>query len=1024
MRQLCPFCLRSITSKRRIPRREPHLSEIVAALKGETAAVGEQQLWLSVNPYRGLESLREEDADFFFGREQETADALSLLASPVNGIVTLIGNSGVGKSSLVEAGVFAALRRQVMPTGAPWPSALSESREWATITMRPGDDPVQALVAAFMDLWFGDMTNPDRIARRNRWAKLFREGEAQLRDIIQATFDRFEKELALPAPRRILLNINQAEELYSLAPEAAREPFSKLVAQALTDRRFAVIASIRSDYYGYHQSNAPLFDHMHRLDVRPFGVDCLKRVITGPAGVLGATFESGELADFIVRGAAGQAGALPLLAFYMTDLWERMQKRGDGVLRLADKAEMVDVGRALTTQADRFLAEHPADIDVVKRLFTLKLARVLEEGKAVRRRVARAKLDANEWKLVEALSEPRWRLVTTGEDDGAEGAYAEVAHEVLLQSWGTLAAWLEGERDFLAFKGRAEQARARWLRAQRDKRALLSGLDLIQAEQWLATRERDFDADDAAFIRESVAARDAEAAATARFRRRAQRVTALAAIAMTILSAFAIWEWREADRREQETAEVSANFLRTGLRQGRNEALASTKPSLERGASKGNEKAMAYLGVLYKYGIGVPQDYAKAREWLEKAAAKEDATAMWYLGALYSAGDGVAKDYAKAREWYEKAAAKGDEWAMNSLGSLYANGDGVLKDHTKARGWWEKAAAKGDEWAMTSLGWLYDNGHGVPQDYAKAREWYEKAAAKGDAEAMTNLGLLYESGHGVPQDYAKSHEWYERAAAKDDAAMTKIGSHYRDGEGVPQDYTKAREWYEKASAKGDAVAMTNLGWLYKSGHGVPQDYAKAREWYEKAAAKDDPEAMRHLGSLYANGHGVPQDYAKAREWYERAVAKDNAGAMTNVGSLYANGHGVPQDYAKAREWYERAAAKGDERAKHALQDFPAREAFAVKDYAKAARLRTLVAQGIENDAAARDAKAGARTVPDCWPGPGMRRPGINCSPNSSKPRWPARAARSNLSRTIWLLCPIKRTRLCSSAASRRRAHFT
>ena len=136
--------------------------------------------------------------------------------------------------------------------------------------MRPGDDPVQALAAAFMDLWFSDMTDPDRVARCHRWTQLFRDGKAQLRDIVQATFDRFENELALPAPGRILLNINQAEELYSLAPEATREPFSKLIAQALTDRRFAVIASIRSDYYGYHQANAPLFDHMHRLDVRPF----------------------------------------------------------------------------------------------------------------------------------------------------------------------------------------------------------------------------------------------------------------------------------------------------------------------------------------------------------------------------------------------------------------------------------------------------------------------------------------------------------------------------------------------------------------------------------------------------------------------------------------------------------------------------------------------------------------------------------------------------------------------------------
>ncbi len=883
--------------------------------------------------------MREQDADFFFGREQETAAALNLLGSPVNGVVTLIGNSGVGKSSLVEAGVFAALRRQVMPGGAPWPRALAESREWATITMRPGDDPIHALVAAFMELWFGDdMTDPDRVARRSRWAKLFRDGEGQVRDIIQATFDRFEKQLGLLAPRRILLNINQAEELYSLAPEAAREPFSKLIALALTDRRLAVIASIRSDYYGYHQANAPLFEHMHRVDVRPFGADGLKRVITGPAEKLGAAFESGELADFIVRGAAGQPGALPLLAFYMTDLWERMQRRGDGVLRLTDKTEMVDVGKALTAQADRFLAEHPADIDAVKRLFTLKLARVHEEGKAVRRRVARAKLDAAEWKLVEALSEPRWRLVTTGED--ADGAYAEVAHEVLLQSWGTLATWLESEREFLSFKAHIEQAQAAWLKAERDKRALLSGLDLIKAEQWLATRERDFDADDAAFIRDSVAARDAELAAAARFRRRVQWGTFLVAVAMTGLSAFAFWQRHVADLREQETAEISADFLKTFMRKDQNAAMASTKPSLERGAADGNGKAMTYLGFLYERGIGVSQDYAMAIEWYQKGAANDDAQAMLYLGLLFENGLGVPKDYSKALEWYRKAADKGEEWAMRSIGQLYSNGVGVELDYAKAREWYEKSVASGDACgcAMTNLGWLYANGKGVPQDYAKAREWYEKAAAqnKDNEHAMANLGGLYAKGLGVPQDYAKAREWYEKAAANgSDSAMNSIGVLYDNGKGAPEDPTKAREWFEKAAAAGNDQAKTNLGLLYANGRGVSQDYAKAREWYEKAAAAGNDQAMLNLGVQYANGQGVSQDYIKAREFFEKAAEKGDTTALHYIGLLFENGYGVTQDYAKAREWYEKAAEKGDTTALRFIGVLYENGHGVAQDYAKA-----------------------------------------------------------------------------------------
>jgi TPR repeat protein len=954
-----PFLSNIQFLKAREPARDPALSKIIAALRGEKIE-GEQPLWLMTNPYRGLESLREEDADYFFGREEETEAALNLLGSPVNGMVTLIGNSGVGKSSLVEAGVYAALKRQKMPTGAPWPHTLRDSRDWATITMQPGEDPIQTLVAAFMDLWFGDMTDPDRIARRNRWAKLFRDGEAGIKDIAQATFDRFARELAMEAPRRILLNINQAEELYSLTPEPLRATFSKLIAQALTDRRIAVIASLRADYYGHHQANAPLFEHMARIDVRPFSEDGLKRVIDGPAQVLGARFESEELASFIVRGAAGQSGALPLLAFYMTDLWERMQKRGDGVLRLVDKAEMVDVGRALTNQADRFLAQHPTDIDAVKRLFTLKLALVQEEGKAVRRRVARSKLDAGEWRLVELLAHPDWRLVTAGEDDDGQ-PYAEVAHEVLLQNWATLAKWLDDERDFLSFKARAERARQRWDAAKRDNRALLSGLDLIQAEQWLATRERDLDTEEAAYIRESVRLRDLDLRRTARFRRRVQWASASAAVVMTGVSFVAVWGWREAnlardaarvaeERAVKESAsavealdDLGLAFTQTGkidyMRafgafyksankgspfatfalgvlyekgQGVQENFSEARRWYEKAVDLGASPAMTRLGYLYETGKGVPQDYGKAREWYEKAAANDNTDAMVNLGLLYNTGRGVTKDYAKARELYERAAAKENAYAMRNLGLLYASGKGVAQDYAKAREWYEKAAANNNTDAMFNLGLLYETGEGVAQDYDKALEWYEKAASKDNGYAKAKLNILYSNGKGVPRDYVKAREWYEKAAAKDNTdAMVSVGVLYETGKGVAQDYAKAREWYEKAAAKDNTGAMFNLGLLLETGKGVTQDYTKAREWYEKAAAKDNTDAMVGVGVLYETGKGVTQDYGKAREWYEKAAANDNTNAMFNLGRLYDTGEGVTQDYAKAREWYERAAAKDD-----------------------------------------------------------------------------------------------------------------
>ena len=69
---------------------------------------------------------------------------------------------------------------------------------------------------------------------------------------------------------------------------------------------------------------------------------------------------------------------------------------------------------------------------------------------------------------------------------------------------------------------------------------------------------------------------------------------------------------------------------------------------------------MNNIGKQYEKGLGVAQDYAKAREWYEKAVAAGDPSAMNNIGKQFEKGLGVAQDYAKARVWYEKAVAVGD----------------------------------------------------------------------------------------------------------------------------------------------------------------------------------------------------------------------------------------------------------------------------------------------------------------------------------------------------------------------------
>ena len=63
----------------------------------------------SQNPWPGLSAFTEIDRDFFFGRERETSELVELVRQAPAGV--LYGQSGLGKTSLVQAGLFPQLKQ-------------------------------------------------------------------------------------------------------------------------------------------------------------------------------------------------------------------------------------------------------------------------------------------------------------------------------------------------------------------------------------------------------------------------------------------------------------------------------------------------------------------------------------------------------------------------------------------------------------------------------------------------------------------------------------------------------------------------------------------------------------------------------------------------------------------------------------------------------------------------------------------------------------------------------------------------
>ncbi|MCL2122796.1 MAG: hypothetical protein FWH34_01770 [Desulfovibrionaceae bacterium] len=160
--------------------------------------------------------------------------------------------------------------------------------------------------------------------------------------------------------------------------------------------------------------------------------------------------------------------------------------------------------------------------------------------------------------------------------------------------------------------------------------------------------------------------------------------------------------------------------------------------TVQKAADQGNADAQYQLGLIYRYGRGVPIDTNKALALFKKAAEQGNAQAYYSLAGVYdiggyeSNGGGVPIDRYKALEYYQKAAELGNVNAQIMLGYIYAGGyyddSGTFRNERQ--------------------------GYGVKDD-RKAVEWFQKAAAQGDADAQRNLEGLYREGRGVTKDENK-----------------------------------------------------------------------------------------------------------------------------------------------------------------------------------------------------------------------------------------------------------------------------
>ena len=72
-------------------------------------------------------------------------------------------------------------------------------------------------------------------------------------------------------------------------------------------------------------------------------------------------------------------------------------------------------------------------------------------------------------------------------------------------------------------------------------------------------------------------------------------------------------------------------------------------------AEGGNAWAQYSLGVMYRDGLGIQEDYELAAKWTRLSAKQGNKVAAYNLGIFYQKGQGVNKDFHKAMKWFDLA---------------------------------------------------------------------------------------------------------------------------------------------------------------------------------------------------------------------------------------------------------------------------------------------------------------------------------------------------------------------------------
>ncbi|TMP09337.1 transcriptional regulator [Pseudoalteromonas sp. S3178] len=461
--------------------------------------------WQGGSPFLGLSAYNPSDTHLFFGRNKSVSTLLERISSQVNfgrAFCLILGPSGTGKSSLVNAGILPKLLDERGYNGI---GVLSYCQlDFADVHK---DRLFLDLASALLD-W--DINNQPVFEGLSALV-LAQQLEHSIDNVIFTIKSVLSKTSTQIHKPQLFLFIDRLEVLLSspLFSNETRSHFLSVIERLATSKTVIVFSACRNDFYPLVVEQPSLMAgkaNGAHYDLTPPNRHELQQIIRLPAITANLTFSHDPhtqtpLDEILCADTANNPDALPMLQYTLQELY--LQRSDNNELLHSVYKKLGGIEGAIGKKAeDVFIGLSKAQQQQLKSVLS-QLITLNPDGKTITSRAARWKAltNTNQKELVQAMVDSR--LFVSHLQNGE--ACFSLAHEALLRQWPRAKQWISDHKDALAIKSRLQHQAQNWIDEDKSSAYLLApGKPLQEAQLLLSDKLFKLDDNEHALIKSSV----------------------------------------------------------------------------------------------------------------------------------------------------------------------------------------------------------------------------------------------------------------------------------------------------------------------------------------------------------------------------------------------------------------------------------------------------------------------------------------------------------------------------------------